>query len=86
MISIIFTNLQDGKICQVSYRWWQSAHYRIISQNQANNSTQSVGAVWDGNLHAKYSFPNTIEARIDVLTGPAMQVCSDVGSALVPIS
>jgi hypothetical protein len=36
MISIIFTNLQDDKICQVSYRWWQSAHYRSIIQISAH--------------------------------------------------
>jgi len=38
-------------------------------------------------LHAKYSFPSIREARIETNIGiPARQVCSDVGSALVPIS
>ncbi len=38
-------------------------------------------------LHAKYSFPSIREARIETRIGsPARQVCSDVGSALVPIS
>ncbi len=54
---------------------------------QANNNTNFVGRVDDGILHAKYSFPSISEARKDTRIGsPARQVCSDVGSALVPIS
>ncbi len=51
------------------------------------NSQNFVGRVDDGILRAEYSFPSIREARIETRIGsPARQVCSDVGSALVPIS
>ncbi len=60
MISTIFANLQDDKICQVSYRCWQSAHYRGIVQNPAHPPPPT--------LNCGRSFPNQIRIfpRVEV--------------------